>query len=61
MCVSLVNMLFAVRLLCTGLTRAGQNLAVLEPSFTFPLGFGTKTKLLHHSDISFTSMGVLVC
>ena len=52
MCDGLSNISLAVGPLWTSLLKALFTLADSRHSYTFQLGLGTRTKLLHHSDVS---------
>ena len=54
------NISFRVVPLCTGLISAWFNHAGSRHSLTLPLPLGTSAKLLHHSDVSFTSRGAII-
>ena len=54
-------MLFRVGPLCIGLISAWFNHTGSKHSLTFPLALGTSRKLLHHSDVSSTPSGAVMC
>ena len=58
--VSSGSMLFNVGSLCLGLINAWFNHAGSKQNLTLPLALGTNAKLLHHSDISSASSGVIM-
>ena len=61
MAASLGRILFTVGPLCTGHINTLLSLAGSRHSHTLLLAFGTKTKLLHHSDVAYTAKGTIIC
>ena len=56
---SLGRVLLNIGPLCTGFTSTIWSLVESSNNYTLPLPFGTRTKLLHHSDISPISRGTI--
>ena len=60
MLVSLGRLSFRAAHMCTGLIITLLSLAGYRHSCTVPFALGTKTKLLHYSDVSFTAKGTII-
>ena len=58
---SLGRISFNVGPLCTGLLSALLSLARFSHNCILPLAFRTRKKLLHHSHVSYTSSGTIIC